>query len=357
MSESAFSASYEEARSKFLEASRAFGGRVESFAHPQPGPDGRPVYCDIAWHGSRRPEKLLVTISATHGVEGFCGSGAQVAWLVEREPLPADTALLQLHAINPQGYAWLRRVTEENVDLNRNFVDFANPPRNPGYEELHPILCPTTWHEGTAEEMQRGLDAYRAAHGMDQLRTAMIKGQYKYADGIFFGGSEASWSHRLLKDIIAEHCAGVRLAFVVDYHTGLGPRGQGERFCDNLPGTVGWELAERWFDKDLTSSHIDPSLSQVLHGINYDGILEAAGDTLVIMVALEFGTLPLPQVRLALTADNWLHRFGKVDSALGQAIKAQIREAFYGDDPAWKSDVLRRSFETQRLALRGLAGS
>ncbi|MEJ0064575.1 MAG: DUF2817 domain-containing protein [Caulobacteraceae bacterium] len=42
-----------------------------------------------------------------------------------------------IHAINPYGFAWLRRVTEENIDLNRNWIDFSQPPpANPGYDEL-----------------------------------------------------------------------------------------------------------------------------------------------------------------------------------------------------------------------------
>ena len=50
-----------------------------------------------------------------------------------------------VHAINPHGFAWSRRVTEDNVDLNRNFVDHAQPyPSNPGYEELRAAICPAT---------------------------------------------------------------------------------------------------------------------------------------------------------------------------------------------------------------------
>ena len=42
-----------------------------------------------------------------------------------------------IHAINPHGFAWLRRVTEDNVDLNRNWIDFDQPaPANPAYDAL-----------------------------------------------------------------------------------------------------------------------------------------------------------------------------------------------------------------------------
>ena len=31
------------------------------------------------------------------------------------------------HAVNPFGFSYCRRVNEDNVDVNRNFVDFSRP--------------------------------------------------------------------------------------------------------------------------------------------------------------------------------------------------------------------------------------
>ena len=48
-----------------------------------------------------------------------------------------NLSIVLLHASNPYGFAWGRRVNEDNVDLNRNFVDFDAPlPENPGYNEI-----------------------------------------------------------------------------------------------------------------------------------------------------------------------------------------------------------------------------
>ncbi len=103
------------------------------------GPDGGDLSTDVAWIGPRDAERVLVMISATHGVEGFCGSGAQIDWLNRGEAARLSTGFgaLLVHAINPYGFAWLRRVTHENVDLNRNWIDFAAPPpENGDYETL-----------------------------------------------------------------------------------------------------------------------------------------------------------------------------------------------------------------------------
>ena len=54
--------------------------------------------------------------------------------------------MLHVHAINPYGFSHTRRATQENVDLNRNFVDFsAQLPENGGYTEIHDLLLPPEW--------------------------------------------------------------------------------------------------------------------------------------------------------------------------------------------------------------------
>src|SRR5580698_5857758 len=143
-----FSADYAEARGKFREAATAAGGALDSFANPNLAPDGGDLTTDVAWFGPRDADKVLVLVSGTHGVEGFCGSGAQVDWLrrAELDTLPPDMAALHVHAINPYGFAWLRRVTEENIDLNRNWIDFGGQlPENAAYDTLAQAAVPRDW--------------------------------------------------------------------------------------------------------------------------------------------------------------------------------------------------------------------
>ena len=353
-----FSTDYAAARGRFLEASHGAGAAIESRESPSRGPAGEALFTDVAWLGPPDAGRVLVTISATHGVEGFCGSGVQCGWL-ERElekELPEDTALLQIHAINPHGFAWLRRVTEENVDLNRNFVDHAAPyPVNQGYESLKQVICPAEWNDAVIAETQSALDSYAEEHGTRALQSAISGGQYGHAEGIFYGGEGPTWSHRLLLQVFREKLARARQIAVIDYHTGLGPYGYGERICIHDPDSPGLARAMAWYDDDVTSPALGNSASVELFGFNVMGMEQAipAGAALTA-VALEYGTIPSPEVRLALRADNWLHVHGEPDSAKGRAIKGQIRDAFYQDQDDWKEMVWERALETQRMALKGL---
>jgi len=303
---------------------------------------------------------VLVTISATHGVEGFCGSGAQVGWLesgLYREQ-PAGTAHLMVHAINPHGFAWLRRVNEDNVDLNRNFVDHDAPhPENAGYEDLAGTLCPDAWTEEIVAETQRTLDDFAERNGRTALQTAISGGQYRHPDGIFFGGHRPTWSRLAMEEIFGARLARAKAVAVVDFHTGLGPYGHGERICVHAPGSAGLERAAEWYHGDITSPAFGTSSSIELHGCNEVGMERALAGRNLTAIALEYGTIPTPEVRLALRADNWLHHHGEFGSTKGKAIKDQIRDAFYPDTVDWKELVWDRAVETLRLALKGLSES
>lgn len=356
--ESYFSADYGEARQRFRASAEAAGAVPEARPHPLTGPWGETLATDLAWLGPADAERVLVTLSATHGVEGFCGSGVQLGWLesgLYRE-LPEETALLMIHAINPHGFAWLRRVDEDNVDLNRNFVDHDAPyPRNPGYEDLAEVLCPPEWNDAVIAETQKVLDAYAEEHGRQGLQKAISGGQYGHPDGIFFGGHAPTWSRRALEEVFRKKLARARRVAVIDYHTGLGPYGHGERICIDPPGSEALARTSRWYEDDITSPALGTSSSVELNGCNVSGMERALPRAELTAIALEYGTIPTPQVRVALRADNWLHQHGTVNSPKGRAIKEQIRAAFYPDEADWKEMVWERAVETQRLALKGLA--
>lgn len=353
-----FSSDYARARERFAEAAGQAGATITNYRHPGAGPEGENLSTDVAWLGPQDAERVLLTISGTHGAEGFCGSGAQVGWFESglAGEMPEDIAYIAIHAINPHGFAWLRRVTEDNVDLNRNFVDFsAALPDNEAYDELAEALCPPDWDDATIAASRVVLAAFAEAHGTNALQTAISGGQYNHPDGIFFGGAAATWSHRTLKQIFLRHLARVKDIAVVDYHTGLGPRGHGERICPAGPDSPGLARVRDWYGDDHTCPALGTSSASEIQGFNIIGMEQAAPQAAMTAVALEYGTLPTEEVKLALRADNWLHLHGELDSAKGRAIKAQIREAFYQDADDWKTMVWERAVETQRLAVAGLS--
>jgi hypothetical protein len=349
-----FSRDYAEARAKFLAVAETAGARLSAYVNPQRGPAGEELATDVARFGPADAGRVLLVNSGTHGAEGFCGSGCQTGMMALglHRHLPADTALVFSHAINPYGFAWLRRVNEDGVDLNRNFIDHARPPANKAYSALHPLLVPTDI-DGPARAAADGeITAFIGQKGMRAFQEAVSTGQYDHADGLFYGGRAPVWSNLTFREIVRRHLGHAsRIAFI-DLHTGLGPSGYGE------PIHIGWDLAtsRAWFGDKVTSmesgesasANVGGSIERALH----DQFPQPAG----AMIALEFGTRPISEVLDALRADNWLHKHGDLASPQGRAIKQRLRDTFFVDTPDWKQAVLDQTCEKVRAALRNLAG-
>ena len=83
-----FSATYSDARAKFLSACLDVEATVRSYENPERGPAGESLFTDATWIGSDNAPNVVVVTSSTHGVEGFAGSAIQ-SERVERTTLPS----------------------------------------------------------------------------------------------------------------------------------------------------------------------------------------------------------------------------------------------------------------------------
>lgn len=356
---SSFSDQYQEARDKFLHACAARGLTVQHHPHPLPGRDGEALALDVARLGSEQAPNLLVISSGCHGIEGYCGSAVQTALL--RAPgwhaqcARDDLAVLYLHALNPYGFSWGRRVTHENVDLNRNFRDFSRPLDNDRrYQEIAALLLPNRDRPpGLGSQLRLAWRALR--HGRAALQAAISSGQQVDPDGLFYAGRAPTWSHLTLRAILREHgrrCA--RIAWI-DVHTGLGAEGVGERIYQGLPNAESLARARRWWGPAVTSSEEGSSTSSVLAGTLDAAALEECPQAEYNGLTLEFGTLPGMKVLSALRAEQWLHQHPDAPDRLRRQIKQQLRAAFYVETDSWKRDVLIQARQVMDASLAGLA--
>ena len=355
----AFPKDYADSRKRFLAAAKAARAAVASYPNPNKGPEGEALATDCAWLGPKTAEKVLVLLSGTHGVEAFCGAGAIMDVFKNRPKLAPGTAILAVHAINPYGFAWLRRVTEEGVDLNRNFIaDFAKPPANPGYDELADAILPPALEGPDYEAAQKRIADYREKNGLAALHVAFSGGQYKHAKGLFFGGFGPTWSHRTHAAIIADHGLERRKhVAVIDYHTGLGPHGYGELICVHLPETKALARAKAWWGANVTEPLAGTSIAGARHGFGCR-LWEAKLGGRMTFITVEYGTYDtLSVVRPALVADHWLHARGPVNwsDKPTRAIKQRLKTAMFVDTDDWREAVLWRSRQVIRMAAAGLA--
>jgi hypothetical protein len=358
----AFSRSYGEARRKFLQAAADAGLRVEARPHPLPGLNGEPLAMDVAREGHPSASKLLIVTSGCHGVEGYCGSGVQVAALRDAafraRAAERGVAVLHVHALNPYGFSHMRRTTHENVDLNRNFRDFTQPlPQNAAYRELHPVLVPQEWPP--SEENTRTIRGYIAKNGEQAYQAVISRGQYEFPDGLFYGGTAPTWSNLALREVLRTHGRRAGRIAWIDLHTGLGPNGVGERIYSGRDDPAALARASQWWGGEgrtpVTSIYDGSSTSALLSGPMFTAIHEECPQAEYTGLALEYGTVPLLQTFQALRGEQWLNRNPDAPAAVAQAIRQQMFAAFHTDTDEWRERVIEQGREALLQALAGLA--
>ena len=356
-----FSGTYVEARDRFFAAAQAHGMAVSRHIHPAcRGAAGEELSIDVAVLGDASAAGMLLLISGTHGVEGFCGSGCQVALLHNGDFVAAvraaDVAVVFLHAVNPYGFSHLHRTNEDNIDMNRNFRDFATPSvPNRAYADVHGFIVPATWPPAPANEAR--IAAYVAQHGERALQQAITGGQCEYPDGLFYGGARPAWSNKVFRAVLHKYGAHRGRIGWIDFHTGLGPRGHGEKIHSGRNVPADFARTRSWWGDDVTSIFDGSSSSATLSGVNYNAMYDECPGVPFAGIALEFGTLPMRDTIEALRADQWLMKHPDADAALRAGIKRQVRDAFYCDADDWKSTVYAQSLAASLTAVSRLGNS
>ncbi len=352
--------SYGEARRRFLDAAALAGASVTATDHPtETGPGGEPLAIDLAQLGPTDSPAALVVVSGTHGVEGYAGSAIQTHWLgrISPETLPEGLRVVLVHALNPYGFAWTRRTNEDNVDLNRNFIDWDQPPPNNDlYDPVAETLVPDRWDEATKEATTMALLSEVERLGLDEMQRIVSGGQYRHVRGVFYGGTGPVWSHRWMTDHAPSVIDPAERVGIIDLHTGLGPWGHGELIVHGGQAELIYRRAQRWWG-DVRSMQDGESVSAELSGDWLGRIESLLPGVEVTAAALEFGTVDAIQVLQALRGEAWLHGQERsvIEGPHGDQVRAEVRAAFLDDGPDWLPALVKRFDEVANAAIANLS--
>ena len=358
-----FAGSYRQGRDNFLAACQQAGLTVDSHVHPDlKGPEGEDLAMDAVWIGPKDASRVLVVSCGTHGLEAAAGSATMLRWLEMDGPggLPADMAMLMVHAVNPFGWAWARRGNEDGIDLNRNFLDHAAPyPANPGYAELHPALLRAGVEPVGLEAFAATFHSLAASKGLDYALTGITSGQYEFPDGLSYGGNAPSWSCETLYAIARKYLGRADRLLHIDWHTGIGPYGQPHFILDEGKDSKAYGvLASWWPDHAIHCDDVVEGVSISYNGILVDGFRQqvtALAGARMLNITIEWGTYEVERMIGALVMDNWLaHRSKDADPELVRQVRAQLVELFYPRAAEWRQNVLKASEGLYTQAIDGL---
>ncbi|MBM4365592.1 MAG: DUF2817 domain-containing protein [Deltaproteobacteria bacterium] len=331
-----FSVDYAEARERFREATREHeAGTIDL---------GDDLGIDWAWVGPADAARVLLYTSGLHGIEGFGGGAAQLETL----ELGSDVATMYVHGLNPYGWRHLRRVNENNVDLNRNFLldgqQYAGAPA--AYARLDGLLNPAT--------APGGIDLFwlhaawaMATQGYGAMRNAIVSGQYEFDRGLFFGGKQMEAGPRAVAKLLVERLSCRERVVHVDWHSALGQYGDRTVLLESSVDAsaaarvrrVMGEGVRTWDANDASAYAIRGGMTAFLQaklpGVRYDGL------------TCEFGTQPNLQVLAGLRAENRLHHWGTAHP--DHPAKAAMRAAFAPREARWEAAVLGHAREMHVL--------
>ena len=355
-----FSPDYATARSRIRDAASRLGCQIETHPVAGRGPRGEDLTVDVVITPGASLNRTLVLSSGIHGVEGFFGSAVQLGllekWISRKGSLPPVRCVL-VHALNPFGFAWRRRVNEANVDLNRNLLRegeaFAGSPK--GYARLDHLLnpkrAPSPWEPITLKFLLA-----IARYGMPALKQAVAAGQYAYPRGLFYGGDRPS----RLSEVLAAHfeawLGDSRHVLHLDFHTGLGARAACTLLIDHPPSEVHRRRLSAWFGADSFEAAHAQGVAYTARGTFGEWCVARKRQVDYLHAVAEFGTYKPIQVLAGLRAENQAHHWCRPEDASTERARQRLVELFCPQSEEWRRRVLAHSRQLVAQAFRGLIG-
>ena len=352
-----FSKNYNEASSRFREQISNLKILGHNVVHEQLnldhcGPFSEELIIDIAIVGSIQSEKMFLYTSGIHGVEGFAGSAIQLSVLdLISNEAPFDThCIIFIHIINPYGMAWLRRVNENNVDLNRNFLneksEFHGEPD--GYERINNFLNPSKIPNKYDFSFYLKGVLYLVKYGFRNLKQWIAQGQYQRSDSIQFGGKEMQKGPALIMNWLKNNITQVKEAVAVDLHTGLGPSGYDTILIPDTINKEDYDVLKNIYQDHVAPLDPDKGIGYKIKGDLHSGITNYFSDIKWIYVTQEFGTFPPTTVFKNLRAENMWTQNSSLkgdEELLKHWSRMKLMRTFNPDDQVWQSKIIDRGLK------------
>jgi hypothetical protein len=358
MTPDSFSESYAKARDKFLAAAFDADAQLHSYGRDDlKGSEGERLACDVAVLGPANAEGAVLAVTGTHGIEGFAGSAVLHRWLISRPKPAPGIKVVVVHAINPWAFSHKTRTTENNVDLNRNFirdnVGYERP--NPGYDALAPFL------HIDPSDARRSLAAYRAYKDhLDRngwhLENEMLEGQSAHANGLFYAGKAPEWSNLLFRRIVNEHLATARRIGYVDWHTGVGSFGEVVYLLSDQANVAEHAAASRWWNRaEQEKSAFKSGATPKYRGLLSHAIRQELPDARIAGGVVELGTADEYAIFRGDCLDRWV-RFEGHDDPSAEQFREAYKDIMCPRDLSWRRMVLSEGPAIMDRLVEGVAG-
>lgn len=358
-----FPQNYHDSRRRFAElASAVSGAQIESWLIP--GKTDTDLFTDSSyWAPHGQPEFLLVISSGIHGSETYAGSAIQQMFL--REILPRinreNTGIWLVHAMNPYGFKHHRRLTENGVNLNRNFSISGEmyKSRNEPSEKMHSRFFERSVVNSVQSSMMKKLQlqngiAYFDGVSMNEFTKATAPGQYITPHDLEYGGRELEPQSKRFVEHLQRLMPQYRDIVALDLHTGLGDQNRLHLLTSGSGRDLHPELFAKLFDAAADKEYYEYTPASAdgfydVHGaLNYAFADTAQPHQRVCAITMEFGTLGHSVEAQLKALNNFVVEHqgfynGYASESLRQQVEQECFERSYPQNDEWRRSVVQAS--------------
>jgi hypothetical protein len=316
-------------------------------------------------------ERIAIFSSGVHGLEGMTGSA--IEQLCMKEDIvtaninKATTGILFIHSVNPYGQKYHRKVTENNIDLGRNFItnpDAFSPlpslagEKKPAYSSIHAFLNPKKkYAHNLFENFTFTLKSLLllAKYRTTDLRQGILEGQYEFEKGLYFGGWAPEPQVEIIGELLGEYLGEYKKVFAIDLHTGYG-----------IPGNLHFFIPYATLDKpsiDATARIFEGNTiecrkkdtgykaSYEVKGSYLEYVKQLVKDKIYIPMTMRFGTIDYRRLASQVLAlarivhENQSIQFGYMTERDKKLIRKNFLDIYYPESETWRTQVLRKTRE------------
>jgi hypothetical protein len=310
---------------------------------------------------------LLILSSGVHGVEGYVGHAAQQLFLENylSEEFLQNTGVLLIHAVNPYGFKYTRRVTENNVDMNRNSPSTPDlyGTRNEGYTQVYDLINPQKKvRTGSLENrffFVKAINEIRKA-SLPVLRQAVLQGQYTYPEGLYFGGQGSEPQIELLRPVISEISLPYERIMILDLHTGYGERGKLHLFPNPMEDEERRKLESMFDGFEIDWGDTEDFYTVTGDFVGFVGALNPHKEYYPMLI--EYGTLnsqttmgSLKSIHIMIL-ENQGHQHGFASKKDSLRVKGNLREMYYPESENWRNYVMHQTRDVFDVVLPRFIG-
>ena len=353
-----FSNTYAEAQTKFIAAAHDAGASIYTYRREGiSGRHGEYLNCDVAVLGDDTSRKAAIAIAGTHGAEGYCGSAILHRWLESHAGgLPLDgIKIVLVHAINPWAFSYMTRTTENNVDLNRNFlVNRESFERhNESYDKLVPFLHAKSIEADHNLTAHRDYRAYLDQHGW-QIENESWQGQTHHSDGLYYAGKEPEWENQTFRKIINDHLGSATTVGFIDWHTGVGSYGEVVHLIFDDEGSPEHLAASGWWiNTEHGGSVFNAGVMPKYEGLLCRAIRQELPRPRIAGAVIEFGVADDYGMFRSDRLDRWLRFEGRNDPQYDE-LREEYRNSCCPRDVGWRRLVMREGHLKMEQLIHGV---